>query len=257
MAGLAKTDNFMIGAGTLMLGTQARLFDLLPATDSVGLVKNISISADPTFADLTQGSKNTVVYSMLTGFPVKISAEVFEYTAQNLTYGLSLDGSGVATQTVATTLSAPVDGDPTPAATASLTSLTGLPDGSTVAISIDGTDDNVLVRKIASHASLVVTWDFPIPVDIASGATITKLNTIDVGSQTDSPFLSAKIAGKLANGKPIIALFPKVRITKGFNLAFNSEQYGNLPFEFEVMDLLPTDTNYSSFSTQKGKLFTP
>lgn len=256
MAGTAKTDNFLLGAATLMLGAQSELYDMLPATHSIGLIKNFQLSADPAFADLTQGSKNTVIFSQLTSFPVKGQTEVFEYTAQNLSYALSLDGSAItADATVAQALTAPiVSGD----------SVISVADGSVytadhyVMIQDTTKDDTVLVRKILSIATDDLTLDAAVNSDWATATTTVKqVNKVDIGSQTNQPFLAAVAVGKLANGKPIGIYMPKVRIVKGFNVAFNAEQYSNLPFELELMDLLPTDPFYSTFSDKKSALFTP
>ena len=262
MAGLAKTTRFMIGAATLMLGSQSSLYNLKPSTNSIGLVKNVTMSSDPVFTNLTQGPTNSLVYSMLTGNPVKISAEVFEYTAQNLAYGLCLDGTGIAAQTITTTTTAIIDGSPTPTGNVTVASSAGMVAGTTY-IMIDASggtaDDDIIVRKVLTVTDgthIVVT---PlIAVDVASGAVVTVVNAVDVGSTAanSNPFLSAKVVGQLADGTSAVILFPKVRVTKGFTMAFNAEQYGNLPFEIEVYDLVPADTFYSDFPNSKSRLFT-
>lgn len=260
MAGTAKTSRFNLGSATLMIGQPAELKDLLPATHSVGLVKNFSLTAEPAFADLTQGSKNTVVWSANTSFPVRGSTEVYEYTAANMAYALGLDGSNYDPNVV------PVDA---PAV--------AIDDGDTV-IAVDDAsiytvddyimiydttvDDAILVRKIVT----VTTGggDEEIEVDVAvagnwaiATTAIKIVNAVDVGSTVDQPTLCAKVTGKLADGTRVEVLMPKVRITKGFTLGFNSEQYSNMPFEFELLDLLPTDPFYAEFKKTKSKLFTP
>lgn len=256
MAGTAKTNKFLIGAASLMIGAQADLYNLLPATHSVGLIKNFQLSADPTFLDLTQGSKNTTIFSTLTGFPVKGQTEVYEYTAQNLSYGLSLDGSSVVTDaTAAKTLTAAIEtGDDV----ISLNNVTGLVVGKPIMLIDTTADDVVLVRTITEINSLDVTVDQTIESEWATSTTSVKqVNGIDVGSTSNQPFLSAVATGKLVDGSPIGIYMPKVRIVKGFTLAFNSENYSNLPFELELMDLLPSDPFYSTFNTKKAAIFTP
>lgn len=260
MAGTAKSTRFMIGAATLMLGSQASLWNLNPANNSVGLVKNISISSEPTFTNLTQGPTNSLVYSMLTGNAVKIGAEVFEYSAQNLTYGLSLDGTGVVPQTIVTATNGITDGSPTPTANLIVVSTTGMTAGMYVMIdaSVGTADDNVIVRKITTVTDGThLVLDKTITVDIPTAASVTVVNSVDVGSTNQTlPFLAAKIVGNLADGTPTAIYFPKVRVTKGFTMAFNSEQYGNLPYELEVYDLVSSDTFYADFPNSKSRLFT-
>ena len=71
MYGLANTNRFMLGAATLLLGPQADLFNLTRAEHSVGLIKNFALTAEPSFTELTQGVRNTVVFSVMTGHAVR------------------------------------------------------------------------------------------------------------------------------------------------------------------------------------------
>jgi hypothetical protein len=264
MAGLANTSRFMLGAATLMIGPQASLWDLQPSTHSLGLVKNIVVNSEPTFVDLTQGAKNTLVYSMMTGNPVKISAEVYEYTSRTLTYGLGLDGTGFAIGGggPATTVqrAAGIDGSPTPTTSIPVADSTGFSVNDNVMVIPPNADDQMLVRTLSAVVgggtpSLTVTH--AINIDIAT-YTVQKVSLLKLGdTSSNNTFLSAKVAGQLADGTPAVMLFPKIKVTKGFNMAFNAEQYGNLPYEIQVYDLLPTDTFYSDFSTSKGGLYIP
>lgn len=255
-AGTAQSTRFMLGAATLMLGVQANALDLLPSTDSIGLVKDVTLSAEPTWANLTQGAKNTLVYSLLTANNVKVTANVFEYTAKNLAYGLSLDGTAISTFNVSTTTTAIIDGSPTPTTTVAVTSFAGFTDGDTIMIQDPTNEDQVLVRKIASHASLNITVDTSIKADFAAGAIVSKVNAVALGSTATNPFLAAKLVGTLADGTPAVVVLPKVRISKGMTMAWNSEQFQSMPFELEIFDLLPSDTFYSSFQNRKGNIYT-
>jgi hypothetical protein len=247
----------MLGAATLMLGTQANALDLLPATASIGLVKDVTLSAEPAFVNLTQGAKNTLVYSMLTMNNVKIAANVFEYTAKNLTYGLSLDGTGISAATAATTTTAAINGGTTPTLIVPMAAFggAGFADGDTVMIQEPGSEDQILVRTIVSHATLDATVNATIKSNFSSGAIVTKVNTVPLGSTTTPPFLAAKIVGLMADNTPAVVVFPKVRISKGLTMAWNSEQFGSMPFELEVFDLLPADTLYASFPNRKANLY--
>lgn len=255
MAGLALTDNFMLSTATVMIGAVEDLHDLNPADNSIGLVKNFQISSEPSYTELMQGVKGTVVFSTLTANPVRASMEAYEYTAKNLTFALGLDGSAVNPMTVNTTVATIVPASPAQKtlvlATGGGTSFTG---GDTILIDKNG-DDDFVIRKIVSKSTDTLTLDEFLPA-IAVGAKVYKVNAIDVGSKADQPFLSAKIAGKLANGKPAVVLIPKFRITKGFAMAFSSENYGNLPLEFSLYDLVATDPNYAYFGGAQAKLFT-
>lgn len=251
MAGEAKTSAFMLGTATVMIGPQSDLFQLAPDTHSIGLVKNFTMKAEPSYTDLTQGVKNQIVYSVMTGNNVRASMEVYEYTSKNVAYALGLNGSTLAAQTTATTLSAAY----TSGTTITVTSATGLLVGDYIQVQ-EGTDDKTFFRKITAIASNVLTLNAAIPVAIANGSAVRKVNAIDIGSKTDQPFLSAKIVGSLADGTEIAIMIPKIRITNGFTLGFVTDNFGNLPFEFTVYDLVSTDPNYNEFSGAQAKLFT-
>jgi hypothetical protein len=107
MAGTARTDDFMLGAATVMIGPMADLMDLMPEKHSIGMVKNFKIAGDPQYTSLTQGVKSTLVASVLTSNIVTASMEVYEYTIANLNYALGLNGHAAdPTSFVATTAAA-------------------------------------------------------------------------------------------------------------------------------------------------------
>lgn len=91
-AGSAKTELFNLGAATVMIGPKDEVLDLTPEKHSIGLVKNFTFSSNDQYIDLTQGVRNTVVYSVKTGSEVSASMEVYEYTSKNLAYALGLEG---------------------------------------------------------------------------------------------------------------------------------------------------------------------
>lgn len=252
MSGLAKTNEFMLSTATVMLGAQADLYDLNPTEHSIGLVKNFTMTSEPSYVELMQGVKGSIVHSTMTANPVRASMEMYEYTAANLAYALGLDGSSKTPLTVNTTVNTTVPASPAQN-TLVLTSATGFTAGGTILIEVD-TIDNFVTREIVSVATDTLTLDQNLPA-IASGAKVYLVNTIDVGSKEDQPFFAAKIAGKLANGSHVVVLIPKVRITKGFNLAFISNDYANLPIEFQVYDMVSTDTFYADFSTVNARIF--
>lgn len=92
VAGSARSESFNLGAATVMIGPKEKVFDLTPENDSIGLVKNFTFSSNDQYIDLTQGVRNTIVYSVKTGSEVTASMEVYEYTPKNLAYALGLEG---------------------------------------------------------------------------------------------------------------------------------------------------------------------
>lgn len=243
MAGEARSEAFLLGTATVMLGEPADLFSLTPSANSIGLVKNFSLGADASYTELTQGVRNQVVFSVKTGNKIMASMEAYEYTAANLSYALGLEGyAAPAAVNTTTTVQA--------TSTVSLLKLLSaatLTVGDYITIQT-GAQDNVFVRRIAGIATNDVTLDVALPAVPATGAIVKKANVVPVGSQTDDTVLSAYIVGTIADGTEVAILLPKIKVTKGFNMAFNSGDFQNMPLEFTVYDLIPTDAHYARFA---------
>lgn len=252
MAGEARSDNFMLGTATLMLGPLARLM-ALGLDDSVGLVKNVKLMTEPANAELTQGVRNSLVYTVMTGNPTTMSGEVYEYSLKNLMYSASLDGSAfslavAAATTVATAYVAPTNPAILGAVTLPVTSAAGIAAGDSIAVQ-SGARDQVFTRRVVSLASNTLTLDYGFPVAIAIGAPVKKVTVAAIGTQDEPPFLAAKLIGELANGTVMTVLIPKVKITSGLNLAFQTDNFQNMPWEIKVYDQLPSDPFYADFAT--------
>lgn len=251
MSGSAKTNQFVLGSATVMIGAPADLYDLNPTDHSIGLVKNFAITAEAEYLELTQGTKNQIVYSTLTSNPVRASMEVYEYTAKNLAYALGLN-SAPATLTDTSAVAANV--------TAAATTFTVTAGHGTkfaandyVIIKKDNTDDFV-IRKVTNVSTDTITVDKALPA-ISSGAAVLQVNRLDGGSKDDQAFYSAKVAAKLADGSAHVILLPKIRVTRGFNLQFTTDNYSNMPFEFTVYDPVSTDPHYNDFKNASFALF--
>lgn len=260
MAGEAKTTNFMLGTATVMLGPMASAWNLVPGTHSVGLVKNFNIKAEPSYTELRQGVKNTMIFSNMTGNNVKASMEVYEYTSQNLTYSLGLDGNSVVAQTVSNFTSAVTTASNSTVFTfATAVEASAFSVGDYVIIQ-NGSDDQAWARKVSAKnigtAPYTITISTAVPNTSALpiGTNVRKVNAIDVGSKLDQPFLSAQVLGELADGTKLRLIMPKVRITAGFTLSFATDNYGNLPLEFTLYDLTPGDVLYNDFKDRQAIL---
>lgn len=253
MAGEAKTNAFMLGSATVMLGPQADLFTLAPATHGIGLVKNFTIQNEPQYTDLTQGVKNQIVYSVMTSNRVTAQMEVYEYTSKNIAYALGLNGASltaIAASTTTTGITAAA------ATTVVVTSASGITANDWIMIQ-EGTDDKAFYRRVVSIATNTLTLNAALPVALAAGSVVQKVNAVDVGSTADQPYLAAKIVGSLADGTEVGLLVPKIRITAGFTLGFTTDNFGNLPLEFTCYDLTADDANFALFQGKQALLLTP
>jgi hypothetical protein len=263
MAGEARSIDFLVGTATIMLGLPADLRDFRPETHSIGLVKNVKLMAEATYIELTQGLRNSVVHSVKTGEPVRASAEVYEFNASNWSYALGFSGynvgipalnAGTATITTVEAL-VPSGGILAPADVTgyddfTLSTVTNFAVGDYVLIQV-GYNDVVVPRRITTIAGSVITVDAPIKnVAFPAGVTVNKCLVVPVGRKSEQPFLAAKIVGNMADGREIAIEIPKLRITKGFDVTFQTSDYANMPFEFTVYDQIPADSQYARFQEQ-------
>lgn len=267
MAGEARSDNFMLGTATVMMGRPEELYNLNPADHSVGLVKNFSLQNQTEKATLNQGVTNDEVFAVTVGSPVNGSFEMYEFTDQNLAYALSLDGSGIS---------------PTPGEAHETTGSVSFSGGTVTLSLVDGvgqdiqeqmyvslrspSTDNIIVGRViattglSSGTATSATVNVTIPdaitsASIPAGTKVSVVTVLDLGSTDANEEYSMKVTGQLANGKWVTLLQPKIRVSSGLSMAFSTDNFNNMPFEFTPMKLLPNDDFYAEFKGRKGKLF--
>jgi hypothetical protein len=258
MAGEAKTAEFLLTTATVMIGPQAKVMELTPAEHSIGLVKNVQANAETGFTELTQGIQAQVVASVNTSNQTRISAEVYEYTARNLAYGAQLDGTDEAWDPI-TEQYALATAITTGGTSVALTTGSGadFAPNDYIVLQDLNTPDRVHVGKVASVATDTITLasGYAMPSGAAfpiATTAVFKVRSIKVGSVTKQPVYGMKMVGLLPEtGQPVTLIFPKVKITKGINLAFQTDNFSNMPFEFTPYALLPSDPFYGDFGSQK------
>ena len=268
MAGEAKTQAFSIGTATVMLGPLANLWTLNPDDHGIGLVKDFAVTAEPTYTELRQGVKNTLVYSILTQNDVRASCSVYEYTGKNLRYSLGVSpgsfvtrdlvlheniAAGVSFKVKAVDLTDTSTGDiATDLATA------GLKVGGYVYFhDTGGNRDKIHLGKVATvtgvayvsggspvdaHAVVTVTAGTTIPSALAGTPKVGTIDKFEAGVKTEQEFYSMKVVGILPEGStPIVLLIPKVRVIRGFNLNFSTDDFQSMPFEFGLFEPVSGD----------------
>lgn len=257
MAANAKTNQFMIGDATIMVGAMADVFDLMPDKHSLGLTKNLAIRVETGNVDLTQGISQTPIFSVQNQFSPMASCEVYEYTARNLAYGLGLDASGAGYDANLTpgpfALATPVA-----AAATSVPLATGEGAGFVVGdyVIMQQAEDYVFAAKVTAKTTDTLTIDRATPAGLTFAVATTRVfrarSISAVGGQ--NAFVSVKAAVIMPKDKrPVPILFPKVRIARGFDVALGSSDFSNLPFEFMPYPLTPEDSLYSYF--EPGEVF--
>ena len=259
MAGEAKSTEFLLSTATVMIGLQSKVMELNPTDHSIGLVKNIQVSADLGFTELTQGVNAQVVSSVNTSNNTKISGEVYEFSARNLAYGAGLDGSAASydplTSTFALGTAVTVGGATVALATGGGASFAA---GDFLVIQDTANTDRLHVGKVQSVATDTITLatGYTMPTTMAfpiATTVIYKVRRIQVGAVSTQPTFGAKLVGIMPEGgAPVTLIFPKIKITKGLSLAFQQDNYANMPFEFTPYSLVASDPYFADFGSQKN-----
>lgn len=257
MAANAKTNQFMIGDATIMVGAMADVFNLMPDKHGLGLTKNLAVRLETGNVELTQGISQTPVFSVQNQFSASGSFEVYEYTARNMAYGLGLNATGSAYDALTNSGPFLLDTAVVAAAT-SIPLATGAGADWQVGdwVIMQQSEDYVFTAKVTAKTTDTLTIDKATPAGLTWAVDTTRVfrgrSVGAVGGENN--YLSLKAVVITPNDKrPVPVLFPKIRITRGFDLSLGSSDFSNLPFEFQPYPLTPEDALYSSFA--QGELF--
>ena len=263
MPGEAQSSKFLLSDATIMVGPRADVFDLVPASHSLGLVKSVRAEVTHGFTELTQGLVNSVVYSVNTSIEPMIAGEIYEYTARNLAYGAQLNGDDGFTEleTVLTLASEHDDADTAIALGTGLGS--NVTAGDFLVLQKDSGDTIAVIKAgTVTTDSVAIASGYGLPTGVVWPVATTKVyrvrKPIKVGQQTDDSLYGVKIVGLLPEGKrPVTMIFPKVRIMKGLSVAFDTQNFSNMPFEFKPYSLIPGDAHYAEFAGNKSFMVLP
>lgn len=263
MAGLAKTKSFLLSTATVMVGPQDKLHELNPTDHSLGLTKNVQVSYDPTSVELTQGIKNNVVMSVKNGEGIRVSCEVYEFTLRNLAYGAGFDASGTSYDPISTIWVTDSDIATQDTVTVGSDITSDLSSGDFVFLQ-NGIDDKVHIAKVdtVTFGTGKTTVKFKSAYKTATGALfpsgsrLGKVKKLEMGGANTQPELACKIVGLLPkDNAPFTILLPRMKITRGFAAAFQSDNFSNLPFEFTPYAGTPEDPFYSEYGEAVAILF--
>jgi hypothetical protein len=242
-----KSPSFLIGNATVMMAPRSvDVFSLNPDSHSIGMVKAVTVGMEADTIDLRNGIQQNLVDQKRSGVRLTTTFEGYEFTAQNLFRALGY--ANVAIQRKRGSLSAAVAAgatsisvatDPIVGETASgITGVGDIPTGSTLIIQKNGQEDFAFPVRTSGAATgagpYTVTLASAVPVgtSFAIGDRVWVVNELDVGAQKDTDFFGMKIVGTLSNDNvPVVVVFPKVKVVRGFNLNFSETDYSNLPFE--------------------------
>lgn len=251
-----KKNAFMLSSATLMMAPAfvTDVYALTPDAHSVGMIREVAVPLESSLIELKNGVAQATVDSKRTNIQPTISGTVFEFTAQNVMRSLAMGGLAAAMKrgeldTLAagdaetlSMISSPVPGE----ATSAITALGDIPVGSTLLIQRPGGEsDYVFPTKSTGAATgtgpfeVPIADDYAIPADMSFpvGSKVWVVPAVHVGDIAADDLFCVKITGTLSNyDRPVTVVFPKVKISKGFNLQFTETDYGGMPWE--MMPLL-------------------
>lgn len=249
-----RVPAFMLSSATLMIAPAftTDVFSLTPDEHSVGMVREVAVNVDSSQIELKNGIAQATVESRRTGVSATVSATVYEFTARNMLIASALNPAGTATMrrgiltaaAASASASLSINSDPVPGQTSSAIAAAGdIPAGSTILLQRPGAE-TAYVFPAVSSAAATGTAGGPYTVPIAGsaiptgmsfpiGSRVWILTPVPIGSTSADDLFGIKIVGTLSNNdRPVTAIFPKVRIGKGFSLSFSETDYGSMPYEF-------------------------
>lgn len=255
MSASPKHNAFMLSSATLMIAKFGTLtpFELTPALHSVGLSKEISVILNSSEIDLMAGVSQAIVDSQRSNVQAQITGSVHEYTAENLMRAQSRGDTTVtpkrgvlAADLASAAVSMTLTSDPMPGEASSALTVAGdIPSGATILIQSASGQDYVFPTRASAIATLSggtftvpIAGAFAIPAGMSfkAGDSVWIISEMEIGSTDDTDFFAVKVAGTLSNfNRPVVALFPKVQVTKGFTLTFSETAYGAMPWEMRPL----------------------
>lgn len=259
MADVQKSA-FALSSATLMMAPafSTPAFDLTPDAHSVGMAQEINVTVDSSVTELLNGVAQALVDSKRTGVRAAISGNVFEYTAQNFMRAQSMSGTAIQPRrgkltaaAAAGAVSLTIESDPIPGEPLSaITGLGDIPSGSVILI--QRADDTAFVFPTKSSGAATGTGPYTVPIagdyDIPAGmsfpigARVYVVQPVGIANIDADDLFGVKIVGTLSNfDRPVVAVFPKVRVVSGFNLSFTETNYGSMPWQLSPLLLSKTE----------------
>ncbi|WOF44365.1 hypothetical protein KNJ79_05380 [Sphingopyxis indica] len=249
--GAVQKNAFMLSSATLMMAPAFTndVYALTPGEHSVGMIKEVAVPLDSSMIELKNGVAQATVDSKRTGVQPMITGTAYEFTAANIARSLAMGGTPAAmkrgkldTALAGDDVSLSLLSDPVPGeATSAITALADIPAGSTLLIQRTGAEtDYVFPTKSSGVATgagpyvVPLAGNYAIPTDMSFpiGSKVWVAPAMHIGDIYADDLFCVKITGTLSNyDRPVTCVFPKVKVSKGFNLQFTETDYGGMPWE--------------------------
>lgn len=265
MADVQKSA-FSLSSATIMVGKAFTddVFGLTPALHSVGMVSEVNIGLDSQITELLNGVQQVTVDAKRTGVSGSITGNVYEFTAQNFMRSQAMSGAAgtikrgvLSAPAAAAAVSLSITSDPIPGEAATgITAIGDIPSGSTLLLQRTGGEtDYVFPTKSTGAATGVGPYTVPIAAPYAIPAAVTfpagtkvwVVTPVGVANMDADDVFCVKIAGTLTQfDRPVVYVAPKVRMVRGFQIAFNETSYASMPWEMKPLILSATEVASSA-----------
>jgi hypothetical protein len=89
---------------------------------------------------------------------------------------------------------------------------------------------------------IAAPYAIPAGMTFAAGDSVWIINDAPIASMDADDLFGVKITGTLSNyNRPVTAIFPKVRVSKGFQISFSEKDYGSMPMELAPLLLASSE----------------
>lgn len=254
MADVQKSA-FALSSATIMIGKafEDDVFGLTPEKHSVGMVSEVNIGMDSSVNSLLNGVAQAEVDAKRTGVTSSITGNVFEMTAQNFLTAHAISGAAtpvkrgkLSAALTAGATSVSIVSDPIPGeSTSAITATSDIPAGSTILIQRPTGENDYVFPTVTSAGATgtgpyvaALDADHALPADVTfpAGSRVWIVSPVPVGDIDADDLFCVKVVGTLSNfERPMVYVAPKVRIVKGFGVAFTETQYGSMAWELKPL----------------------
>lgn len=231
MASTAKTQEFFIGDLDLRVSTDLSKAGELTVADGIGLMTECSISMTTNEVNLEAGFPQRTYATAVSSRDLTVTGSLSEYSISNMAmlYGDKQAFMAAQTETsAATTLGTPFVADGTTLAVADATDFTV---GDTIMVRSAASTDDVFVVAITAIAVNDITVAYAIPNAYAAGAMVSKVLTIELGSEEAIPPMTVQVIGVMPlDQEPFVYDIWKATISGTIEVSNSTDNFGTLPY---------------------------
>jgi hypothetical protein len=231
MASTAKTQEFFIGDLDLRISADLTKAGELTTDNGIGLMTECSISMTTNEVNLDAGFPQRTYATAVSSRDLTITGSLSEYSIANLAmlYGdkqafLASQSESPAKTTLGTAAT-------TGAVTLSVADATDFAVGDNILIRSHASTDDVFTVEITAISANDITIAYGLIADYAAGSDITKVITIELGSEEAIPPVTVQVVGVMPlDQEPFVYDIWKATISGTVEVSNSTDNFGTLPY---------------------------